>query len=138
MAEYITHSRAETVALGKRMAAVLAPGALIAFTGGLGAGKTAFTEGLAEGLGCTDPVTSPTFALVNQYDTADGRPVFHFDFYRIDRIEEAYDFGYEEYFYSGNLCLVEWPEKIEELLPDDTMTVRIRVDGPEQRTLFID
>ena len=57
---------------------------------------------------------------------------------RIDRIEEAYDFGYEEYFYSGNLCLVEWPEKIEELLPDDTMTVRIRVDGPEQRTLFID
>ena len=61
-----------------------------------------------------------------------------FDYYRIDRIEEAYDFGYEEYFYSGNLCLVEWPEKIEELLPDDTMTVRIRVDGPEQRTLFID
>ena len=85
-----------------------------------------------------DTVTSPTFALVNQYDTAGGRPVFHFDFYRIDRIEEAYDFGYEEYFYSGNLCLVEWPEKIEELLPDDTMTVRIRVDGPEQRTLFID
>ena len=138
MSEYITHSRAETVALGARMAAVLAPGSLIAFTGGLGAGKTAFTEGLAEGLGCTDPVTSPTFALVNQYDTAGGRPVFHFDFYRIDRIEEAYDFGYEEYFYSGNLCLVEWPEKIEELLPDDTMTVRIRVDGPEQRTLFID
>ena len=89
-------------------------------------------------LGSADTVTSPTFALVNQYDTADGRPVFHFDFYRIARIEEAYDFGYEEYFYSGNLSLVEWPEKIEELLPDDTMTVRIRVDGPEQRTLFID
>lgn len=67
MAEYITHSRAETVALGKRMAAVLQPGALIAFTGGLGAGKTAFTEGLAEGLGCTDPVSSPTFAIVNYY-----------------------------------------------------------------------
>ena len=67
MSEYITHSRAETVALGKRMAAVLAPGALIAFTGGLGAGKTAFTEGLAEGLGCTDPVSSPTFAIVNYY-----------------------------------------------------------------------
>ena len=77
-------------------------------------------------------------AVSDNIDTADGRPVFHFDFYRIDRIEEAYDFGYEEYFYSGNLCLVEWPEKIEELLPDDTMTVRIRVDGPEQRTLFID
>ena len=103
-----------------------------------GAGKTTLIGAILDRLGSADTVTSPTFALVNQYDTADGRPVFHFDFYRIDRIEEAYDFGYEEYFYSGNLCLVEWPEKIEELLPDDTMTVRIRVDGPEQRTLFID
>ena len=77
MSEYITHSRAETVALGKRMAAVLAPGALIAFTGGLGAGKTAFTEGLAEGLGCTDPVSSPTFAIVNYY--RGPRPLAHFD-----------------------------------------------------------
>ena len=76
MSEYITHSRAETVALGKRMAAVLAPGALIAFTGGLGAGKTAFTEGLAEGLGCTDPVSSPTFAIVNYY--RGPRPLAHF------------------------------------------------------------
>ena len=81
MAEYITHSRAETVALGKRMAAVLQPGALIAFTGGLGAGKTAFTEGLAEGLGCTDPVSSPTFAIVNYY--RGPRPLAHFDLYRI-------------------------------------------------------
>ena len=81
MSEYITHSRAETVALGKRMAAVLAPGALIAFTGGLGAGKTAFTEGLAEGLGCTDPVSSPTFAIVNYY--RGPRPLAHFDLYRI-------------------------------------------------------
>jgi len=107
-------------------------------SGFLGAGKTTLIGAILDRLGSADTVTSPTFALVNQYDTADGRPVFHFDFYRIDRIEEAYDFGYEEYFYSGNLCLVEWPEKIEELLPDDTMTVRIRVDGPEQRTLFID
>ena len=111
---------------------------VVAFRGEMGAGKTTLIREIAAQLGATDTVTSPTFALVNQYDTADGRPVFHFDFYRIDRIEEAYDFGYEEYFYSGNLCLVEWPEKIEELLPDDTMTVRIRVDGPEQRTLFID
>ena len=81
MAEYITHSRAETVALGKRMAAVLQPGALIAFTGGLGAGKTAFTEGLAEGLGCTDPVSSPTFAIVKYY--RGPRPLDHFDLYRI-------------------------------------------------------
>ena len=103
---------------------------MLALFGGMGMGKTALTRGLARGLGVEAGVSSPTFALVNQYDTADGRPVFHFDFYRIDRIEEAYDFGYEEYFYSGNLCLVEWPEKIEELLPDDTMTVRIRVARP--------
>ena len=111
---------------------------VVAFRGEMGAGKTTLIGAILDRLGSADTVTSPTFALVNQYDTADGRPVFHFDFYRIARIEEAYDFGYEEYFYSGNLCLVEWPEKIEELLPDDTMTVRIRVDGPEQRTLFID
>ena len=107
----------------------LAGRTVVAFRGEMGAGKTTLIGAILDRLGSADTVTSPTFALVNQYDTADGRPVFHFDFYRIDRIEEAYDFGYEEYFYSGNLCLVEWPEKIEELLPDDTMTVRIRVDG---------
>ena len=81
MSEYITHSRAETVALGARMASALAPGSLVAFTGGLGAGKTAFTEGLAQGLGCTDPVSSPTFAIVNYY--RGPRPLAHFDLYRI-------------------------------------------------------
>ena len=81
MAEYITHSREETVALGRKLAAVLPDGALIAFTGGLGAGKTAFCEGLAEGLGCTDPVSSPTFAIVNYY--RGPRPLAHFDLYRI-------------------------------------------------------
>ena len=84
MSEFITHSRAETVALGRRMAGVLQPGALIAYTGGLGAGKTAFTEGLAEGLGCTDPVSSPTFAIVNYY--RGPRPLAHFDLYRISQI----------------------------------------------------
>ena len=81
MAEFITHSRAETVALGERLAQRLAPGTLVCFTGGLGAGKTAFTEGLAAGLGCTDPVSSPTFAIVNYY--RGPRPLAHFDLYRI-------------------------------------------------------
>ena len=111
---------------------------VVAFRGEMGAGKTTLIREIAAVLGATDTVTSPTFAIVNQYKGANNRRIYHFDFYRIDDIREAYDFGYEEYFYSGNLCLVEWPEKIEELLPDDTMTVRIRVDGPEQRTLFID
>ena len=111
---------------------------VVAFRGEMGAGKTTLISAILERLGSGDSVTSPTFALVNQYDTADGRPVYHFDFYRIERIEEAYDFGYEEYFYSGNLCLVEWPEKVEELLPENTMNVRIRVNGPTQRTIEID
>ena len=86
----------------------LAGRTVVAFRGEMGAGKTTLIGAILDRLGSADTVTSPTFALVNQYDTAGGRPVFHFDFYRIDRIEEAYDFGYEEYFYSGNLCLVEW------------------------------
>ena len=111
---------------------------VVAFRGEMGAGKTTLIGAILDRLGSADTVTSPTFALVNQYDTAGGRPVFHFDFYRIDRIEEAYDFGYEEYFYSGDLCLVEWPEKIEPLLPDNVMTVRITVDSDTARTFEID
>ena len=108
MAEYITHSRAETVALGKRMAAVLQPGALIAFTGGLGAGKTAFTEGLAEGLGCTDPVSSPTFAIVNYY--RGPRPLAHFDLYRIACPEDLETAGLFDYLAEGAIVAVEWSE----------------------------
>ena len=111
---------------------------VVVFRGENGAGKTTLIREILARLGSEDNVTSPTFAIVNQYTTADCRPVYHFDFYRIDRIEEAYDFGYEEYFYSGDLCLVEWPEKIEELLPDDVMTVRITADTEEERTFRID
>ena len=83
-------------------------------------------------------VTSPTFAIVNQYKGEGNRRIHHFDFYRINDLREAFDFGYEEYFYSGDLCLVEWPEKIEQLLPDNTMTVRITVDSDTARTFEID
>ena len=111
---------------------------VVAFRGAMGAGKTTLIREIAAQLGSADNVTSPKFAIVNQYSGRDGRPVYHFDFYRIDRPEEAYDFGYEEYFYSGDLCLVEWPEKIETLLPDDTMTVRITADSEQGRTVEID
>ena len=83
-------------------------------------------------------MTSPTFAIVNQYRGSSNRRIYHFDFYRIDDLREAYDFGYEEYFYSGDLCLVEWPEKIEPLLPEHTMNVRITVDSETARTFEID
>jgi tRNA threonylcarbamoyladenosine biosynthesis protein TsaE len=111
---------------------------VVAFHGEMGAGKTTLISAMLAQMGSTDCVTSPTFALVNQYRTREQRTVYHFDFYRINRIEEAYDFGYEEYFYSGNLCLVEWPERIEELLPDDVANLYIRVTGPTSRTIEID
>ena len=98
---------------------------VVALFGPMGAGKTTLVSAIMEHLGSADTVTSPTFALVNQYYTADEQPVYHFDFYRINSLAEAFDMGYEEYFYSGDLCLVEWPEKIEGLLPDDVMVVRI-------------
>ena len=98
---------------------------VVVFRGEMGAGKTTLIREIVARLGADDTVTSPTFAIVNQYTTREGKNIYHFDFYRINRLEEAYDFGYEEYFYSGNLCLVEWPEKIEELLPEEVMTARI-------------
>ncbi len=111
---------------------------VIAFRGEMGAGKTTLIRAIVAEMGATDTVTSPTFAIVNQYKGSGNRRIHHFDFYRINDIREAYDFGYEEYFYSGDLCLVEWPEKIEQLLPDDVMTVCISVDGETGRTFEID
>ena len=108
------------------------------FSGFLGAGKTTLIREIAAQLAATDTVTSPTFAIVNQYKGKGNRRIHHFDFYRINDIREAYDFGYEEYFFSGDLCLVEWPEKIEQLLPENVMTVRITVDSDTARTFEID
>ena len=101
-------------------------------------GKPTLIREIAAELGAADTVTSPTFAIVNQYKGEGNRRIHHFDFYRINDLREAFDFGYEEYFYSGDLCLVEWPEKIEQLLPDNTMTVRITVDSDTARTFEID
>lgn len=111
---------------------------IVAFRGEMGAGKTTLIREIAARLGSDDVVTSPTFAIINQYAAAEGRTLYHFDFYRIDRLEEAYDFGYEEYFDSGDLCLVEWPEKIEPLLPENTMNVRITALSEQERCIEID
>ncbi len=111
--------------------------AVVLLRGEMGAGKTTLISRIAAYLGAEDTVTSPTFALVNQYEGSECR-IYHFDFYRIEEIEEVFDLGYEEYFYSGDLCLVEWPEKIEPLLPDDAMTVRITVGEDEHRIFEIE
>lgn len=109
---------------------------LIAFYAPMGAGKTTFTTALCRALGVKeDAVSSPTFAIVNEYRAADGEPVFHFDFYRIERIEEALDLGFYDYIDSGCLCIMEWPENIEDIIPDDTLKVRINVNPDQSRTL---
>lgn len=104
---------------------------IFAFYGSMGAGKTTFISALCEALGVEDEVASPTFTIVNEYLAADGRPVYHFDFYRTEKLSEVMDIGYEEYVASDGLLFMEWPEKIEELLPEDTLKVTIReeLDG---------
>ena len=122
--EFITNSEDETEALGVRLAEALAPGAVIAFTGGLGAGKTAFTRGLARGLGITDRVASPTFTIVNEYEG--GRlPLFHFDMYRLGSSDELFDIGWEDYLARGGVCAVEWSENVAGALEEGAILVDI-------------
>lgn len=97
-----------------------------AFYGQMGAGKTTFIKAVCQQLGVTDDITSPTFAIVNEYLDSQSRPIYHFDFYRIKHPEEALNIGFEDYIYSGNLCLMEWPEMIEDLLPDDVRLISIK------------
>lgn len=108
---------------------------IIAFFAPMGAGKTTFTTALCRRLGVQDPVCSPTFTIVNEYVTAAGEPIYHFDFYRINKISEALDIGFYDYVDSGCLCLMEWPENIEEILPEETLKVRISVNDDQSRTV---
>ena len=109
---------------------------VFAFYGGMGAGKTTFIKAVCEQLGVKDAVTSPTFAIVNEY-ASDFGPVYHFDFYRIKNLGEVMDLGFEDYAYSGNFCLMEWPELIEDLLPDNTVNVHIEETSNGMRTVTI-
>jgi tRNA threonylcarbamoyladenosine biosynthesis protein TsaE len=109
----------------------------VAFYGAMGAGKTTLIRELCNLMRVTDNVASPTFALVNEYHTADYDKIFHFDFYRIKTLEEAYDIGCDEYFYSGSLCLIEWPELVENILPDDCLRVHITPESEERRAIAL-
>jgi len=108
---------------------------VFAFSGELGAGKTTFIQAICRKLGITVEVNSPTFSLVNEYFTPGGDSIFHFDLYRIESPEELFDMGYEEYFYSGSHCLIEWPEKAPKLIPENALTVHIKVGENEERIL---
>ncbi|HRT33921.1 MAG TPA: tRNA (adenosine(37)-N6)-threonylcarbamoyltransferase complex ATPase subunit type 1 TsaE [Bacteroidales bacterium] len=109
---------------------------VIAFYGTMGAGKTTFIKAICKVLGVPDTVNSPTFTIINEYRTKEGKSIYHFDFYRIDKIEEAYDIGFDEFVENGNLSLIEWPEKIETLLPDNTLRVQINVLENEVREII--
>ena len=133
--EYRSNSPLETEALGERLAAHLHPGDVIAYTGDLGAGKTAFTRGLARGLGVTDRVTSPTFTIVNEYEG--GRlPLFHFDMYRLGSADELFDIGWEDYLCRGGVCAVEWSENIADALEEDAVRVDIRRGASDQERVI--
>jgi tRNA threonylcarbamoyladenosine biosynthesis protein TsaE len=110
---------------------------LLAFYGAMGSGKTTIIKAICEVLGAVDTATSPTFTLVNEYKTINGEALYHFDFYRIKKTEEVFDFGIEEYFYSGSYCFMEWPELVEEILPPATVKIKITVTDDDQRILFL-
>ena len=121
--EYLSHSEEETESIGEHLGASLFPGAVVAYQGGLGMGKTAFTRGLARGLGCKGRVTSPTFTIVNEYE---GRiPLFHFDMYRLPDSDALFDIGWEDYLDRNGVCAVEWSELVTDALPEDTVYVTI-------------
>ena len=135
--EVLTRSAAQTEQLAKKLAAHLTAGDVIAFYGDLGAGKTAFTRGLAAGLGVTDAVTSPTYTIVNEY--LSGRlPLFHFDLYRLSSGDELFDIGWEDYLRRGGVCAVEWTENVEDAVePTYTVTIRHIPDEPDTRAISI-
>ena len=137
MMQITTHSADETQALGQKLASRLAPGDVIAYFGDLGAGKTAFTRGLAQGLGITDPVTSPTYTIVNEY--LSGRiPLFHFDMYRLSSSDELFDIGWEDYLSRGGVCAGEWSENVEDALQDAIrVTIEKDADEPDTRHITI-
>lgn len=119
----------------KEFIEAMGDGNVFAFYGKMGAGKTTFIKAVCECLGVEDVITSPTFAIVNEYRSQTSELIYHFDFYRIKKLDEVYDMGYEDYFYSGALCFIEWPELIEELLPEDSIKVTISEQEDGSRTV---
>ena len=134
--DFITHSPEETEALGERLAKFLTPGTILAYCGDLGAGKTAFTRGLARGLDCRQQVTSPTYTIVNEY--LGGRlPLFHFDMYRLRSSDDLFDIGWDDYLERGGVCAVEWSENVADAM-EDPITVTIKKTGENSRRIIIE
>ncbi len=125
----------ETKKIGRELSEKLSPGSIIALTGDLGTGKTALTKAIAEGLGVKEMITSPTFNIVRQYDS--GRlPLYHFDVYRIGDVDEMYELGYEEYFFGEGVCVIEWADIIEEIIPEDAIRIEIEYGEKEGERIY--
>ena len=134
--EFLTNSPGETEAIGAALAKVLTPGTILAYRGDLGAGKTAFTRGIARGLGCRDLVTSPTYTIVNEY--LGGRlPLFHFDMYRLASSDDLWDIGWEDYLDRGGICAVEWSENVDDAM-ENAVYITIEKTGEESRRITIE
>ena len=134
--EFLTNSPAETEAVGETLGKILVPGTVIAYQGDLGAGKTAFTRGLAKGLGATDRVTSPTYTIVNEY--LSGRmPLFHFDMYRLGSSDELFDIGWEDYLERGGVCAIEWSENVADAL-ENAIVINIQKTGEDTRRITVE
>jgi tRNA threonylcarbamoyladenosine biosynthesis protein TsaE len=129
----LVNSEAELIPAAKQFIEAFPGSRVFALYGQMGAGKTTFIKALCYELGVTDIVQSPTFSIINEYKTTSGEPVFHFDFYRIKKLEEVFDIGYEDYLYSGSYCFLEWPELVDSLLPEDC--IHVRISGEEQRVI---
>lgn len=135
--QYTCKSLAELDAIAGQILADFPGPALYALHGSMGSGKTTLVKSFCNVLGAVDTVTSPTFALINEYQTADAGPVYHFDVYRIEKVEEVMDIGYETYFFSGNYVFLEWPEKISELLPEEYVYISIREKEDGSREILV-
>lgn len=136
MAPILSNQLSDLPVVAKQLLTAIAGKKIVCFYGQMGAGKTTLIKEIGSALGVNETVSSPTFSLVNEYTTNKGHTIFHFDFYRIKKLEEVYDIGYQEYFYSGCLCLIEWPELIEQLIPSDAARIIITLKN-EQRTYEI-
>lgn len=137
MKRFTVDAENELPAVAKEILSLLSGHEIVCFQGEMGAGKTTFIKVLCEALGVQDAMSSPTFSIVNEYRDQEDHPIYHFDFYRVENLEEALDIGVEEYFYSGDLCLIEWPDMIKPLIPENHLEISIKLVGDNSREITI-
>ena len=138
MVSFVAKNTSELQLIADQLVEIIKKRPVVAFYGKMGAGKTTLIKEICKSLEVINLVTSPTFALVNEYKTRHGQSLYHFDFYRVNKLEEIYDMGYDEYFYSGNYCFIEWPELAEGLLLPDTLIIKIEVDEKQYRHITVE